>query len=120
MSTNYYFRDEKARYTLNNLNILFLDEEIKEQLLNKTEKLHIGQYAGGWAALLKKNDKYYTNVDEMKHFYEKNKDRLIIIDEYNSELTWRKLEIEFINQKGKSRGDMVDKDGYCWSEGEFC
>ena len=140
MSNNYYFKDKKVialekrvkkiqeelkalEGEVENVGLLFKTEFNPvniEHVIGDSGQLHIGQTVNGGAApLLQQNTRYYNNVKEMKEFYEGNKDRLIILNEYDEELTWEDLKKELLNKQGSTRGDYVDEDGYCWSRHEF-
>lgn len=47
-------------------------------------ELHIGKRSSGWKFLFQSND-YWKNTDELIAFYNKHKDYMVIIDEYNEE-----------------------------------
>jgi hypothetical protein len=64
---------------------------------------------------------YYSSVQELISFYDKYKDYIVIIDQFNSILIWEEFEEEFIdNDSGMSNSSIcncrVDKDGYEWAE----
>lgn len=63
----------------------FLDDMTLPYLWNyELPELHIGKRSGGWNFLFQSND-YWKNTDELIDFYNKHKDYMIIIDEYNEE-----------------------------------
>lgn len=140
MSNNYYFKDKKVAVLedrvkkiqdeiknlekdMDNIDIMFqleLNLVNVENMLGETGFLHIGQTAGSNAPLLEVQSEYYKTVSEMKKFYEENKERLLILDECDVELTWEELEKNLLDKKGNKRGDFTDEDGYCWSRNKFC
>ncbi len=143
MSTNYYFRDKEGYNRISKANsqikehvnkiFSILEENFERDLVfkkmdieNATQisdeecLIHIGQFAYGWKVLLKTNNELYNAVSEMRSFYNKNKDKYEVVDEYGYVMTWEELEKEFLGlNEGKFRGDFEDKDGYCWSKSEF-
>jgi len=145
MSINYYFRntqryaeiqkeedilnkkiDNVMEYIKNNLtdNKRILSN-LKYKMENKcndieyNSEIHIGQNAGDYVTLLREQP-YYNTVSEMKEFYLNNKDKYIIIDEYDRKLTWEELEKNIVKLgQGILRGEY-DDDGFCWVDYEFC
>ena len=121
MSINYYFRNTqryaeiKKEEDILNKKIDSIMEYIKNTLTDNkrilssikykmdnecnnieyNSDIHIGQNAGDYVTLLREQP-YYNSVPEMKKFYLSNKDKYIIIDEYDRELTWEELESKFI------------------------
>lgn len=149
MSTNYYMKpkliDEvldllKAR-ALNNLVEFDLDEVIANQLIIELDEkdtywLHIGKRSGGRKPTFYQT-KYWSSVEEILDFYNKNKDKVTIIDEYGTELTinelkenliyWNKDNPEAITPFDEGSGVDVywiknyykDKEGYIFSSDIF-
>lgn len=56
-------------------------------------RLHIGKRSGGWKFLFQEN-KYWKTFDGIKAFYDKNKDNLEILDEYDRVYTWQQFHDE--------------------------
>lgn len=52
--------------------------------------LHIGKRSGGWKFVFQ-TSKYWNNFDELKKFYNDNKDKLEIQDEYGKTYTLKKF-----------------------------
>lgn len=148
MGTNFYFMNTKSKLiaeeknkkveilfeSLNNslLGLGFDDSEVKDQILDikwnfetRADYIHIGKRTGNLKPLFHSND-YFNTLPKMKSWYESNKDEWIILDEYDTELTWLELEEELINWDGeKSHFELpdsyyyVDEDGNEWSHYEF-
>jgi len=69
--------------------------------------------------------KYYKNIKELENFW-LSKNDIIIVDEYDQELTWNELKKELINwnknnTKSLSNIDYsyIDEFGYDWETREF-
>lgn len=130
MGTNFYF---KIKCELN-FNIpegsIFRDELIEKLkwTLDEATEIHIGKRSGGWYPVFQQT-KYYSSVKEIKDFYHKNKDYMLIVDEYGREFTMDDLEDELFtwnldNPSARSHigcGTMyyIDKEGYEFSKREF-
>lgn len=148
MGTNFYFMNTKSKLIaeeknkqvegvfelINNhlVKLGFDDREVKDKILDikwnfetRADYIHIGKRTGNFKPLFQSND-YFNTLSKMKSWYESNKDEWIILDEYNTELTWLELEEELINWDGKkSHFELpdsyyyVDEDGNEWSHYEF-
>lgn len=132
MSVNYYFKDtqvqkakkqlEEALAQLNALDMIFIDNAKlakAESILDEAGSLHIGQYAAG-TLLLKRNEKYYRSVSEMKEFYEKNKDRLLIVAEHGVQYTWEEFAEDILSDPPRPGSQFYrDEDGYAWESRDF-
>ena len=114
MGTNFYFK-VKTDIQIN----IPIDGEIKNSILEKLNyalqdvtEIHIGKRSGGWLPLFQKTN-YYSSVKEIKEFYEKNKEHLIIIDEYDMEYSLDELDEEIFswnkgNPDAKTHLDLND------------
>lgn len=114
---NYYFKDkivEEMKKKIIDRNSPILNEGD----LDEVGVVHIGQSSTGWVGMLEAQPKLYSTVSEMKVFYEKHVDRLIIVDENDLLLTWEQLENLLLYREGKPRG-VKDEDGFYWHEGRF-
>ncbi|WPS85622.1 hypothetical protein SMD22_00755 (plasmid) [Brevibacillus halotolerans] len=134
MSVNYYFKDVKAKEsliqleqalkTVTNVDMLFINKvkfpSIEDIFsTHEIELIHIGQSACG-TLLLKRNECFYKTITEMKQFYKRNQDRLIIVAEDGIEYSWDEFEREILSQPPRSGyGYHRDKDGYVWESREY-
>lgn len=123
MSTNYYF----------NIDLDKLLKDIDNKLLRKyllnhfDAKLHIGKRSIGWKPVFEKTD-FYSSVQEIRDFYNENKNHLAIVNEYGRQLTLEELEDELIDWN-KENADVKerevwdnryqDSEGYDFIENEF-
>ena len=57
-------------------------------------KLHICKISIGWRPLFE-STKYYKSMQELKNFYEKNKNRISITDEYGEEQGYEWIDCDF-------------------------
>ena len=73
-------------------------------------ELHICKISMGWKPLFQVT-KFYSNVKELKEFYNKNKDRIYIEDEYGEKQDMDEL-FEFIDIKYKDKKSQSHKDAY--------
>lgn len=86
-------------------------------------ELHICKISMGWKPLFE-SSKYYRSVQELKDFYENNKNRINIVDEYGEIHDLDEL-FEFINIKYKDKKSQThedaykDKQGYEWVSHNF-
>ncbi len=84
-------------------------------------KLHICKLSVGWRPLFQVT-KFYSNVEELKEFYNKNKDRIDIIDEYGEKQDIEEL-FKTIAIKSKDINIHMEADedqqGYEWRTGNF-
>jgi hypothetical protein len=109
MGTNYYFVEKEAKKFLDNFVSMF-QEDVEVPML------HIGKASCGWKGLLKRNENFYKTVQEMKKFYERNKDKIIIMNEYHEEVTWEELEEKLLDRQGMSlESDYIDDNGHRWA-----
>lgn len=67
------------------------DFDIKFEWKMEVPDIHICKISGGWCPSFESN-KYYSNFDEFKDFYNKYKDDFDIKDEYNKSITLDELE----------------------------
>ena len=145
MSTNYYFRDknEFANYTeinkkidekidsiIADLSTIVTDEyelsEIRSKIENAShvsyEMIHIGKRSVGWKPLFQKNEGF-SSVAELKIFYEANREKYEIVNEYGDVFDWDGLKNELIDWNGSRRDTghdiYLDTEGYAWTEHEF-
>lgn len=124
MSTNYYFKIKNSDEIKNEVKQLLkekkLDFVLGEKILNDegwifNDEIHIGKKSIGWIPLFEKTNQY-SSVKELIEFYEHNKDKLIIIDEYSNEITFSELkEVMFNTKEGKSNKAYYDGFGV-WKE----
>lgn len=113
-------------------NDLFENEELADYKdwynymhLAETEypELHICKISMGWKPLFQVT-KFYSNVKELKEFYNKNKDRIHIEDEYGEVQDINEL-FEFIDMKYKDKHNQIhtdahkDEQGYEWISNDF-
>lgn len=86
-------------------------------------QLHICKISCGWKPLFE-TSKFYSSVQELKDFYNKNKDRIIIKDEYGEELEIDVL-FKIIDDRYKDINNQEhenaykDKQGYEWVSHNF-
>ncbi|MBP1308983.1 hypothetical protein JOD82_002003 [Paenibacillus sp. 1182] len=126
MSVNYYFKDlkvqqakielEQAISAMKTTDLLFIEKATLPstvRVLNEVKELHIGQYAFG-TLLLKRNELFYSSVPEMKEFYTKNQDRLIIENEYGVVYTWEEFEKDVLSDPPRHGNFIQDAQGYVW------
>ncbi len=73
-------------------------------------ELHICKISMGWKPLFEAT-KFYSNVKELKEFYDKNKDRIHIEDEYGEEQDIDEL-FQFIDMKYKDKNSQSHTDAY--------
>lgn len=92
MSTNYYFKIDAEIKVYGELPINLIEEHVdKKDIL-----IHIGKRSAGWSPLFKSND-YYTSVEELKKFYARNYNSLMIVNEYDEHITFARLKEELID-----------------------
>lgn len=122
MSNNYYFRFNKKEEFMHTLYFL-LKESTRELFLKEIEDIvkkdiHIGKsYDNRLASVMQKN-KYFASVKEIIKFYEKHKDILDIIDEYESKLTFDQLVEELFSNKNLSPFDGFFDDNSCYQDSD--
>jgi len=103
LSTNYYFRIK------DNAGQIWENPEI-----------HIGLYAAR-SCLLRRQDHLYQSVSEMKEFFQRNTDRLVIVDECEREISWEQLQSNLLSSAPREGNLFIkDEDGYTWSVEDFC
>lgn len=86
-------------------------------------ELHICKISIGWKPLFQVT-KFYSNVKELKEFFNKNRDRIHIEDEYGEEQDIDKLfefiDIKYKDKKSQSHTDAYkDQQGYEWVSHDF-
>ncbi len=86
-------------------------------------ELHICKISMGWKPLFQAT-KFYNSVQELKDFYYKNKDRIIIKDEYGEEQgideLFEFIDIKYKDKKSQSHTDAYkDQQGYEWVSNNF-
>jgi len=87
-------------------------------------KLHICKISIGWKPLFE-STKYYKSMQELKNFYEKNKNRISITDEYGEEQDidelFKTIDNRYKNKNNRSHPDAYkDEQGYEWIDCDFC
>ena len=102
MGTNYYF-DHKNSWelseTISNL-IGFIDADtVRERLFHKK---HICKISAGWKPLFQVTEEY-RSLDELKEFYEQNKDRYSLVDCGDEP-----MDFYVLLEKCKQRHELVD------------
>lgn len=132
MSTNYYFKVKDI------IDIVPKDKnsELKESLIAELKEMskyltsiHIGKRRAGWEPIFKKT-KYFSSVREIINFYEKNKDDIIIVNEYDEVLTFKELDKQLLkwnidNENARKYEEYHafsfnrDEDGYYFSKEDF-
>lgn len=153
MSTNFYFENVKSKQEVDEFNEELEDEvklfankltelgcdddevsSICSDALWKFERtskqIHIGKRSMGWKPLFQAQEEY-DSIHEMKKWYESNKDKWRIVDEYDNCYCWEQLLEELIywnrdNDSAQSHlkfdgeyGNYYIKDGVEWTDGEF-
>lgn len=73
-------------------------------------ELHICKISAGWKPLFQ-STKFYSNVKEIKEFYNKNKDRINVEDEYGEVQDINEL-FKIIDTKYKDKNNQSHKDAY--------
>lgn len=131
MSVNYYFKDmklveakEQLETSLKEIfstDLLFIAKAViptAEQILKDTGMLHIGQCAYN-TLLLERQDKFYRSVSEMKEFYLRNQDRLMIVAEHGYLYeSWEQFEQEVLSDPPRP-GIQKDAEGFAWVDYSF-
>lgn len=108
IETNDLFETEKLPHYNDWYNYMHLTEI-------EYPELHICKISMGWKPLFEAT-KFYGNVKELKEFYNKNKDRINIEDEYGEVHDIDDL-FEFIDIKYKNKKSLEHKDAYKDSQG---
>ena len=98
MGTSYYFEDKnmsKAKIEIegilrkssliNETNTNILVTDLMDYLDDKT-RIHICKISAGWNPIIWGNEHYET-LEDIKGFYEKNKEKLKVVDEYGEEVS---------------------------------
>lgn len=92
--------------------------------------IHVCKMSLGWVPIFEKNE-FYNNYKEFKAFYEKNKDILSLVDEYDREISlldfetnleYFKLNASPLNSRQEDNYIFkIESDdiGYDWSYNEF-
>lgn len=153
MSTNFYFESAKskeetqefneelieiAKEYLDKLLELGCDEDNVQYLYSETlwklerepKSIHIGKRSMGWKPLFQSQEEY-DSIHTMKKWYESNKNKWRIVDEYDKYYSWEQLLEDLIywnrnNDNAQSHlkydgeyGNYYIKDGVEWTDGEF-
>lgn len=98
--------------------------------------IHICKISGGWKPILHITPQYQT-LDDLDKFISDNKDKIIIVDEYNSEILWKDLRQKILDKYAdntnilhsdycRANGELdflpnnIDKYGIEWRKGDWC
>lgn len=111
MSTNFYFKI-KAKIDIKTNASEGIDKIIKEKieaLLEEVSEIHIGKRYSYWNSLFEKTE-YYSSVKEIKEFYEKNKENLIVVDECDREYAFEDLQEELFTWDKTNSESHVEKN----------
>jgi len=111
VDTNLFEEVSRLEYKINE----FIDE-VKQIAQLENPYIHICQNAGSWNTLFAKTEHYSTYM-ELFLFYDSNKSNLIVVDEYDRELTWLEFEKQ-ISKNERPRGDYKCKKKYDWSNND--
>ena len=122
MGCNYYIVPKGK--PVDNLNRAYkkFQEYIKDIILEDTcyeeliPEIHICKLSRGWKPVLHKT-KMFSNLDELEHYLEINKDRLEIVDEYNYNVEWKELK-RLILEKYADDNNILHSD-YCREHNEL-
>lgn len=124
MSTNYYFKIKNSDEIKNEIKQLLKEEKLGyilgEKILNDegwvfNDTIHIGRASSSWKPLFEKTE-HYSSVKEMTQFYENNKDSLIIIDDYDNEVTLDQLKTFMIDNQGGKTNTISEVENSIISE----
>ena len=122
MGTNYYFETKnmiKAKEEINtilrkhtvhnevNTEILITDIE---DFIDRKCRIHICKTSAYWNPMIWGNTNYKT-LDDIQEFYDKNKEKLIIIDEYGTEVSLDWLIRKMYDFRNKAVYGL-ENDGY--------
>lgn len=146
MSTNYYMKSKiiqeiqsDLENKRNNSALDFEDDILKNiinYLNNDDHLLHIGKRSCSRKPTFHKNN-YWSSVEEIISFYEKNKESVSIVDEYNEELSIEELKKNLIDWNKNNENALTpfdeeyglneywlknyykDKDGYVFTTDNF-
>jgi len=136
MSTNYYFEVKNSEEVINKIQEIskFISQESIEKIEHELKFIHIGKRSAGWKPIFQAQE-YFKTIEELKQFYNKHVEELIIKSEYNEIMTWNELEEELFkwsSEDGKSSVKeaiknnynynnqyYIDEFGYEWLDGEF-
>lgn len=146
MSTNYYMKpkiiDEIKTDLANkkNSNTLEFEENILNEVINGLDSdvywLHIGKRSGGRKPTFHKTN-YWSSVEEIIDYYDKNKEKVSIVDEYDTELSIEELKENLIDWNKDNKNALTpfdkesgfndywlknyykDKDGYIFTTDNF-
>jgi hypothetical protein len=129
MGTNYYFDLKNSKELSESISkqIEVLDaDEVRARLF---DRIHICKLSAGWKPLFQITE-YYGSLDELKEFYEQNKGKYAVINEYHEPVEFYEL-IEECAQRNNDDAMRTHlsvsstyyyrtcASGYEWSEGEF-
>ena len=146
MSTNYYMKPKiiqeiqiDLKNKKNNSKLDFEENtlmEIMNYLDNDSHLLHIGKRSCGRKPTFHKTN-YWSSVEEIIDFYEKNKESVSIVDEYDTELSIEELKENLIDWNKDNKNALTpfdeesgfneywlknyykDKDGYVFTVDNF-
>ena len=146
MSTNYYMKPQIMQEIKVNLEkknngiMLDFEENILKNMIkyldNENNWLHIGKCSCGWKPTFHKTN-YWSSVEEIIDFYEKNKESVSIVDEYDVELSIEELKENLIDWNKDNKNALTpfdkefsfnedwlksyykDKDGYIFTTDDF-
>lgn len=127
VGTNYYFKFKKDL----DINIIIDGTNACESIMNEImrelleEKIHIGKKSYGWKPTFQKT-KYYSSLEGIKLFYDKNEEYLIIVDEYGKQYSFEEVMKELLDFNPVYDRSMIrysniyrDDEGYEFSETDF-
>lgn len=126
MGTNYYFVFNKDSNNLSKiLDTIFIGpirDLYYEDIKNVLEKeIHICKFSYGNKALFQKNE-FYSSLKQIKLFYEKYKNCLMIIDEYGMEMSFEDL-LKYAENKNLDKKQLDQNHKGCYLDDEnywFC
>jgi len=135
MSTNYYFEIKNSEEVMSKIQEIskFISQESIEKIEHELKFIHIGKRSAGWKPIFQVQE-YFKTVEELKQFYNKHVEVLIIKSEYNEIMTWDELEEELLKWTSDGKSSVqeaiknnynynnqyyIDEFGYEWLDGEF-
>lgn len=130
MGTNYYFKIKEIKVDISlksNINLKKCIQDKVNDYIEQISEIHIGKRSMGWKPLFQETV-HFNSVAQIQQFYEENKDCLIIVDEYGSELTFDELREDLIiwnkdNLNARPHKDdkyyHTDDEGYDFGKGDF-
>lgn len=124
MSTNYYIKPKIIQEIQRDLEnkksntTIDFEESVINNILNYLDSdsnwLHIGKRSGGSKPTFHKNN-YWSSVEEIIDFYEKHKESVSIVDEYDTELSIEELKenlIDWNKRNNKALTPFDDSSGF--------